>query len=438
MHGQVNHRLRVSALALVGALTLVHALRAHDIPSDVTVQVYIKPEDQKVRLLVRAPLAAMRDMTWPLRARDVLDIGRADAELRNAATLWLGDESSLYATGGRSSSPTVAAVRASPPGSRAFERYETALALVSGPREPDASEISVREGFLDVVFEYPVSAGASGLSFEPRWGRLGIKAVTLIRFVQPDGTIRTFTVEGDPGLIRLDPTWGQTVRAFAARGFQQMVESVDVVLLLGCLIAPFRRMADAATIGVAFVVAQAMTLVAAFHGFAPDALWYQPFVEMLGAGTLLYAAVENIIGVAIARRWRVGFVCGLIHGFGLSFALARSLQFAGAHTFVSIASFAAGAAAAQLALVAACALMLVGLFRLVVTERLGIVLLSALIGHTGWHAFTNRTATLWRYQLPAPTLSAASLADMLRWLMLAVIAAGVMWLGSVMLKPRSG
>ena len=49
-----------SLLALGGA-----APAAHDIPNDVTVQTFLKPEGQRLRLLVRVPLGAMRDMDYP-------------------------------------------------------------------------------------------------------------------------------------------------------------------------------------------------------------------------------------------------------------------------------------------------------------------------------------------------------------------------------------
>ena len=68
---------------------------AHDIPNDVTVQTFLKPEGQRLRLLVRVPLGAMRDMDYPrppgATNGDLLDLTRAERSLRDAATLWLSD-----------------------------------------------------------------------------------------------------------------------------------------------------------------------------------------------------------------------------------------------------------------------------------------------------------------------------------------------------------
>src|SRR5690606_14940347 len=50
---------------------------AHEIPPRVTVQVFVKPEGERLRVLVRAPLAAMRDIQFPETEDGSLDIARA-------------------------------------------------------------------------------------------------------------------------------------------------------------------------------------------------------------------------------------------------------------------------------------------------------------------------------------------------------------------------
>ena len=78
-------------LALVVALTFVtlSGVSAHDIPNDVTVQVFVKPEGARLHLLVRAPLRACRDVDFPKRGPGYLDLARADASLRDAAAQWI-------------------------------------------------------------------------------------------------------------------------------------------------------------------------------------------------------------------------------------------------------------------------------------------------------------------------------------------------------------
>src|SRR5687767_7575579 len=53
-------------------------LSAHDIPRDVVVHAFLKPEGKRLRVLLRMPLAAMRDMQFPQHSNDTLDVARAE------------------------------------------------------------------------------------------------------------------------------------------------------------------------------------------------------------------------------------------------------------------------------------------------------------------------------------------------------------------------
>lgn len=46
---------------------LPEAPQAHEVPADVTVQAYVHPAGSTLTVLVRVPLAAMRDVDFPLR-----------------------------------------------------------------------------------------------------------------------------------------------------------------------------------------------------------------------------------------------------------------------------------------------------------------------------------------------------------------------------------
>ncbi len=86
---------RPRAAALLVALLVFAApaaLEAHDIPVDVAIQAFVKPEGRHLRVLVRAPLDAMRDVDYPRRGADgLVDVARADAALREAASVWLAE-----------------------------------------------------------------------------------------------------------------------------------------------------------------------------------------------------------------------------------------------------------------------------------------------------------------------------------------------------------
>src|SRR5207253_531294 len=163
----------------------------------------------------------------------------------------------------------------------------------------------------------------------------------------------------------------------------------------------------------------------------PDALWFPPLIETLIATSIVYMALENIVFAAeeqpqstqrsqsrvfsaelhpndgssterkisavsassavalragaLKRRWLVTFAFGLVHGFGFSFALRQTLQFAGSHLLTSLLSFNIGVELGQLLVLVLLIPMLHVFFRFAVAERTGTIILSALIAHTGWH-----------------------------------------------------
>ena len=59
-------------------------------------------------------------------------------------------------------------------------------------------------------------------------------------------------------------------------------------------------------------------------------------------------AFENIVGARLERRWMMAFGFGLVHGFGFSFFLRDSLQFAGRHLAASLLAFNLGVELGQL------------------------------------------------------------------------------------------
>jgi hypothetical protein len=68
------------------------------------------------------------------------------------------------------------------------------------------------------------------------------------------------------------------------------------------------------------------------------------------------------------------------------------------------------------------------LFRYVVAERMGTIILSALVAHTGWHWMTDRFERLRQYQFTWPAIDAVFLLTLTRWLIAAVGTAAVVWL----------
>jgi len=411
---------------LTVALAVAGTASAHEIPSHVRVQAFLEPKADRLRLLVRVPLAAMRDMSVPTNPLGYLDLTRADPVLRDAAVLWIADYVELYEGERRITSPSIVAARVSLPSDRSFDDYETALAHVRGPPLPPETEIYWAQGLLDVLFEYPIESDQSEFTINPGLERLGMSVVNVLRFIQPDGSVRAFDFAGNPGLIRLDPAWHQAFLSFVRLGFLHILEGTDHLLFLFCLILPFRRFRELVLLTTAFTVAHSTTLVASAYGAAPDALWFPPLVETLIATSIVYMALENIVGGKVRRRWLLTFGFGLVHGFGFSFALRETLQFAGSHLLTSLLAFNLGVELGQLLVLLLLLPLLSVLFRHVVAERTGTVILSALVTHTGWHWMMARGAALGEFDWPE--LDSSFLASAMRWTMLLVVVAGLAWL----------
>jgi len=251
--------LQVVLAALL--LTIGPPARAHDIPDEVRVQAFVKPEGTTLKLLVRVPLKAMRDVDVPQRPGGMLDFARVDSALRDAATLWLSEDLELYEGEVRLGRPRVVDARVSLESDRSFRSYEEALAHLSAPRLRNDTELYWNQGLLDVLLVYRVDSEASEFSIRPRLERLGIRVTTVLRFITPQNHIRAFQLHGDPGLVHLDPSWRQAAARFVHSGFVHILEGSDHLLFLLCLVIPFRRLWPLAGIVTAFTVAHSITLI---------------------------------------------------------------------------------------------------------------------------------------------------------------------------------
>ncbi len=427
-----------NCVSLIGALVLLlpSAAVAHDIPADVTVQAFLKPEGQLLRLIVRVPLKAMLDIDFPKRGPGYLDLARVDASLRHAATLWVSDRMEVYEDEISLPAPKVVQARVSLQSDKSFGSYEEALGHVTGAPLPDQTELFWDQAMLDVLFEYPIISDRSPLSIRSGLSRLGIRVVTVLRFVAPGGIVRAFEFVGDPGLIRLDPRWHQAALRFVELGFRHILDGTDHLLFLLCLVIPLRRFGSLIPVVTSFTVAHSITLIASAYNLGPDALWFPPLIETLIAISIVYMALENITGSNIRRRWMITFGFGLVHGFGFSFALQQTLQFAGSHLLTSLLSFNVGVELGQILVLVILIPALEILFRFAVAERMGTIILSAIVAHTGWHWMIERGERLGQFQFQWPTVNAALLATVMRWLMVIVVLVAVIWLVSTVLVQR--
>jgi hypothetical protein len=414
----------------------------------VAVQVFARAEDRRLSVLVRVPLAAMRDVTFPTREGTVLldlsDPARLDAALRDAARLWVIPALAVHEDGRRLDPPRLTAVRVSLPSDRSFGEYRDAQAHLRAPPLPAGTAMPWNQALFDLALEYDIHSDRARFTIEPAFARFGLRVATVLRFVAPGHAERALYFSGDPGVIALDPRWHQAAARFVALGFEHILGGIDHLLFLFCLVILRRDVRSLVVVVTAFTVAHSITLASAAFGYAPDALWFPPLVETLIAATIVYMALENIVlvvgrdaihglrpGPTKPRRGDVGrgmiaFAFGLVHGFGFSFALQDTLQFAGSHLVTALFAFNIGVELGQLLVIALLVPLLSLLFRFVVPETIGIVIASALAAHTAWHWMIDRGATLGQYDWPVS--DPAGLAQLTRVMMAVIAVAGLIWL----------
>jgi hypothetical protein len=411
-----------AVLIVVGASP---RLLAHDVPNDVIVQAFLKPEGNRARLLIRVPMQAVRDVDVPQRGPGYLDLTRIEDALHTGATIWIAQQVALYEEDARVDPPQLVAVRVSLPSDTSFREYDTALAHMTGPPLPINTDLYWEQGVLDAWLEYPIRSDQSRFAIDPGLRTLALRVTIALRLITPDGRVRAFELHDDPGVVRLDPRWHQAAARFVASGFEHILAGIDHLLFLLCLVIPLRRVRTLVLVVTSFTVAHSVTLFASAYDIAPGGLWFPPLVETLIAMSIVYMAIENIVGAQIGRRWLITFAFGLVHGFGFSFALRDSLQFAGSHLLLSLLSFNVGVELGQLLVLALVVPALNLCFRYVVAERMGTIILSIVVAHTAWHWMTERGAPLLEFPLPA--VDAVLLLWIVRAAIVLVAGAALVW-----------
>ena len=424
---QRTRRIAAVAVALVLILPTWSG-EAHEIPADVTVQAFVKPEGGTLRMLVRVPLVSLRDYNFPSREPGYLEISESENMILEAVDVWIGDYISMLENEGSLGRAELAAVRVAIPGDRAFRSWERAYENVLAEPLTDGIELPARQAMVDVLLEWPIASESSDFSLVSGLNHLGIRTVTVLRFLPPGGAERAFQFSGDPGVLRLDPRWHQAAWRFVVFGFQHILDGIDHILFLLCLVIPVRSLMALIPIVTSFTVAHSITLFAAAMGLAPQALWFSPLIETLIALSIVFMAFENIMGSEVAQRWVVAFAFGLVHGFGFSFALSESLQFAGAHLLTSLLSFNVGVEVGQLFVLA----LFVPLIRLSfgrwLPEVAGVVVLSAVLAHTGWHWMLDRGGALLQYDIVVPSVTSSFWGTiLLPWSMLLALVLVTLW-----------
>jgi len=359
-----------------------------DLPPEVVLQAFAKAENGRLRLLVRMPLDLLVGFGLPKRGPGYLDLARIDDRLTQAAAaagrqIELREDGILLV-------PTTRQARVSLLSDRSFGSYASAAAQLRGPRLPDSTDLFWNQGFFDTELEYPLRSSDAHLSVRMNVApELGRRLKLRLEYLPANEAARSFTLIGGLGWIALAPRWYEAAWLFAKQGFTAALSFERLVFLL-CLIAPFRQFRSVLALVLAFIALQAFTLTAAAVVDIRGIRWLTSlYAAGLGAAILLLA-IGNLAAPSVRVRWAISAALGALGGFGLGRVLDDAWQFTGTHPVVSAVSFNSGVAAGEVVSLALAFALMRLVFARLLPASLAVVVVSAVLGHLGWHWMIDR------------------------------------------------
>jgi hypothetical protein len=409
---------------------------AHDVPSEIIVRAFAKPEGNRLEVAVRVPLILLSRLDLPKRGPGYLDLDRIDPALDRAGVK-VASELLRFSEGDERLAPAAVEHRISLPSEDTFGAYDDAVRHIRSQDLPEGTDVFWNQGFFDVHLAFPIGAEDADLSVDPiPPSGVGDNMEVLLQFVAPDGPVRTYRLAGDSDSVALDPSWFQASRTFVESGIAHILGGIDHLLFLLCLVLPLREIRRLLPVVTSFTVAHSIALIASAQGVVPSGEWFPPLVEAVIAASIVYMAVENVIAPDLRRRWIVTGVFGVVHGFGFSSGLQQEFQLAGDHLLTSLFSFNLGVEIGQVIVLAVAVPLLALLFRVPTMARFGVVVASVAIGHTGWHWMSDRIAVLPSLEWPA--VNDATVAAFARFLIALMIVGAAIHVLARRKRPEEG
>ena len=386
-------------LLFLSGATFVNAPgQAHDLPGELIVRMYVKPDGERLHVLSRVPLALLEGMALPKRGAGYLDLPRLDEGLERAALAVA--RTFVLLDNGERLAPERAVWRISRPSDETFGSFEEARAHVLGEPLPESANVFWNQGYFDIYYEYPIASAQPDLAVQTQAQGLAGILKLFVEYLPADGAPRAFELHADDPVMSLDPRWHHAALTFMKLGFDHLLRGSDYLLFLLCLVLPFRPQQARRLVAVigSFALAHSIALLAASRGALGGGEWLPPTVAALIALSIVYLAVENVVCAWFAaagerqleRRWLISGACGLIYGVGFSYALVGQLQLAGGHLGLALLAFDLGLVLGQIAFLAIALPVLWLLLRSAAAQRAGVIIGSAFLAHTGWHWLLER------------------------------------------------
>ena len=394
-------------------------VHAHEFKLDAVINAFVKIEPGEALLVVRAPLYLFKSARFPVNNVEI-DVDRSAPAIERS--LVAIQQNITVFENGRPLVASHATGRLSLPSDRSFESYELATQHIAEPLERGTG-IYIDQGYVDARITYPISSPGSEFSIRTTAGpELGDYLKLALRYMPAGEGGRAMVITSNSGTVALNPTWVRAAAGFTRLGIAHILTGYDHLLFLLCLVIPLRGWRQILSVITVFTVAHSFTLLGSAFELAPSGAWFPPFVEMAIAASIVYMALENIIGVNLERRVLITGLFGLVHGFGFAYGLQENFQFAGTHLLVSLFAFNVGIELGQIAVLIVMLPALALIRRYVLPGRVGMIILSAIVADTGWHWMVDRADVLLKTPWPRPT--AAGLAVLAVWIAGMFLAAG--------------
>jgi hypothetical protein len=354
-----------------------------DLPPEVLVQGFVKVEEGHLRLMFRFPLALLSSFSLPKRGPGYLDLTQIDEKMAQAAGATSRQIEMLL--DGVPLTPAVREARISLASDRSFDSYATALAHVEGPPLPTTTDLYWNQGFFDVELDYPIPSVHGDFSIRFNVApELGDRLRLRLTYLPLDGPEHLYELPGGAGRMPLDPKWYQSAWAFALRGFLSAFAGDRWVFLL-CLIAPFRQFRSLLAVILVMTGVQALTLTTIATRLVASSTWLETVFSSSLAAAVVLLAIGNLAAPSLRRRLLITAVIGGLGGYALGHVLADALRFAATQAAVSILSFNVGIALGEIVTLGLAVAALRLLFAGLLGPPFGVVVLSVVLGHIGWH-----------------------------------------------------
>lgn len=229
----------------------------------------------------------------------------------------------------------------------------------AGP--PQSGETEIGNMLLDAAVFYPALRPAApfGFSSSLQAGKLSDAAVHTVLLSHTAYATTQYSHSGvldEP--ITVNPPVLQAFLQFVRAGAAHILEGFDHLLLVVCLVAGDLRLRAIALKISAFSAGHALSIVAGFYGWLPQASWSEPLIEFLIALSVLGAALMLMRPRPAAHPALLTGLVGVVHGCGLAIGLRAILSDTGPNIVASLLSFNVGVELGQLSVGAAVWLLL--------------------------------------------------------------------------------